>query len=116
MNQCINYLQTSRKAMIQLGGVLYNIIFEFAIPMKLVGLIKICMNGTYSRRKLYSEELTNLCSSPNSIRGIKSRRMGWVEFVARMRERRGIHKVLVGNPLGRSALGRPRRRWEWLGI
>jgi len=29
--------------------VLYNIIIEFAFPMKLVRLIKMCRTGTYSR-------------------------------------------------------------------
>jgi hypothetical protein len=35
-------------------------------------------------RRLYSEEFYNLYSSPNIIRQIKSRRMGWVGRVARM--------------------------------
>jgi hypothetical protein len=29
-----------------------------------------------------------------------------------MRESRGIYRVLVGRPEGKSQLGRPRRRWE----
>jgi hypothetical protein len=29
-----------------------------------------------------------------------------------MRERRGVHSVLVGNPEGKRPLVRPRRRWE----
>jgi hypothetical protein len=29
-----------------------------------------------------------------------------------MGEDRGVHRVLVGNPEGKSPLGRPRRRWE----
>ena len=36
-------------------------------------------------RKLHSEELIDLYSSPNIIRAIKSRRMRWVGHVARMR-------------------------------
>ena len=32
--------------------------------------------------------------------------------VARMREDRGVHRVLVGKPEGKKPLGRPRRRWE----
>jgi hypothetical protein len=32
--------------------------------------------------------------------------------VARMGEGRGVHRVLVGKPVARSPLGRPRRRWE----
>jgi hypothetical protein len=29
-----------------------------------------------------------------------------------MEERRGIHRVLVGKPEGKTPLGRPRHRWE----
>jgi hypothetical protein len=32
--------------------------------------------------------------------------------VARMGEDRVVHRVLVGKPEGKRALGRPRRRWE----
>jgi hypothetical protein len=46
------------------------------------------------------------------VRVIKSRRMRWVEHVARMGEGRGMYKVLVGKPEGMRTLGRPRRRWE----
>jgi hypothetical protein len=41
-------------------------------------------------RKLHDEELHNLCSSPNIIRMIKSRRIRWTGHVARM-GRRGMH-------------------------
>jgi len=43
---------------------------------------------------------------------VKSRRMRWAGHVARMGERRGVHRVLVGKPEGKRPLGRPRRRWE----
>ena len=43
---------------------------------------------------------------------MKSRRMRWAKNVARMGERRGIYKFLVGKPEGKRPLGRPRRRWE----
>jgi hypothetical protein len=32
--------------------------------------------------------------------------------VARMREERGVHRVLAGKPEGKRQLGRPRCRWE----
>jgi len=32
--------------------------------------------------------------------------------VARMREGRGVHRVLVGKPEGKIPLRRPRRRWQ----
>ena len=38
--------------------------------------------------------------------------MRWAGYVARMEERRGVHKVLVGKPEGKRPLGKPRRRWE----
>jgi hypothetical protein len=62
-------------------------------------------------RKLHSE-LNDLYFSPNIIRVIKSRRMSWVEHVARMGERRGVYRFLVGKPDGKRPLGRPRRRWQ----
>jgi len=45
-------------------------------------------------------------------RVIKSRRMSWAGHVARMGERRGLYRVLVGKPGGQRPHGRPRRRWE----
>ena len=35
-----------------------------------------------------------------------------VGHVARMEERRGAYRVLVGKPEGKRPLGRPRSRWE----
>jgi len=62
--------------------------------------------------KLHSEELNNLYSSPNIFRVIKTRRMKWAGHVARMGERRGVYRGLVGKHEGKRPLGRPRRRWE----
>ena len=61
--------------------------------------------------RLNNEELNDLYSSPNIVRGIKSRRMRWAVHVARMGEERGVYRALVGKPVGRRPLGRPRRRW-----
>jgi hypothetical protein len=63
-------------------------------------------------RKLHSEELHNLYSSPDIIRQVKSRRMGWAGHVARMGEERKVYKVLVRKPEGKRQLGSPSRRWE----
>jgi hypothetical protein len=63
-------------------------------------------------RKLHSEELHNLYSSPDIIRQVKSRRMRWAGHVVRMGEERKVYKVLVGKPEGKRPLGRPGRRWE----
>jgi hypothetical protein len=51
-------------------------------------------------------------SSLTIVRVIKLRRMRWAGHVARMREERGMHKVLVEKSEGKRPLGRPRRRWE----
>jgi hypothetical protein len=53
-------------------------------------------------RKLDNEELHNLYVSSSIIRMIKSRKMIWAGYVARMREKRKAYRIL----------GRPRRRWE----
>ena len=62
-------------------------------------------------RKLHNEELNDLYFSPNVVRVIKSRKMGWAGHVARMEERRGVYWVLVGELEGKRPLGRPKRRW-----
>ena len=38
--------------------------------------------------------------------------MRWAGPVARIGERGGVYKVLVGKPEGKRPLGRPRHRWE----
>jgi hypothetical protein len=43
---------------------------------------------------------------------IKSRRLRWAKYVARMGKRRGAYRALVGKPEGKRSLERPRRRWE----
>jgi hypothetical protein len=42
---------------------------------------------------------------------IKSRRMRWVGYVARMWEKRNVYRSLVGKPEGKIPLAKPRRRW-----
>ena len=61
-------------------------------------------------RKLHNEELSDLYSLPIFVRVVKSRRMRWVGHVARIGERRGVQRVLVGKPEGKRQLGRRRRR------
>ena len=61
-------------------------------------------------RKLRNGELNDLYSSLNIVRVIKSRRRRWVGHVARVGERKGVYRVLVGKPVGKRPLGRPRRR------
>jgi len=68
--------------------------------------------GTGEWKKLHNEELNDLYSSPSIVWVIKSRRMRWAGHVARMGERKGVYKILVGKPEGEGLLGRPKRRWE----
>ena len=63
-------------------------------------------------RKLHNEEHSDLYSLPKIVQVVKSRRMRWVGHVARMRQGRGVRRVLVGKPEGKRPLGRPRRRCE----
>jgi len=71
-------------------------VFENRVLRRIFGPKRDAVTGVW--RKLYSEELNDLYSSPNIIRVIKSRRMGWAEHVACMEERRGVYRVLLGKP------------------
>ena len=46
------------------------------------------------------------------IRIIKSRRLRWAGHVTRMGNERGAWKLLVGKPVGKRPVGRPRTWWE----
>jgi len=56
-------------------------------------------------RRLHNEELNDLYSSPNIVRVIKSRRMRWAGHVARIGEKKGVYRVLVGKPEERRPMG-----------
>jgi hypothetical protein len=62
-------------------------------------------------RKLHNGELHNLYSSPDIIKKMKSRRMGWAGHVALMGEGRNEYRVLVGMREGKRTLERLRCRW-----
>jgi hypothetical protein len=62
--------------------------------------------------KMHNEEHQNLCSSPNIIIMIKSRRTRWVGHVEEWREEECM-QVFVGKPEGKRPLGRLNRSWEY---
>ena len=61
----------------------------------------------YFNIQIFNVELSDLYSLPNIVRVVKSRRMRWAGHVARMGEERGVHRVLVGKPEGKSHWGDP---------
>ena len=84
--------------------------FLNTVLRKTVGRERDDVTGEWRRR--HNEELCDLQSSPNIVRAIKSRRMRWAAYVARMGDRRSVYRVLMGKPEGQRPLGRPRLRWE----
>ena len=99
--------------MLQWGWILFDIkghVFENRVLRRVFGPKRDEVTGEW--RKLHNEELSDLYSLSNIVRVVKSRRMRWAWHVARMEERRGVHRVLVRNHEGKRPLGRPRRRWE----
>ena len=83
-------------------------VFENRVLRRVFGPKRDEVTGEW--RKLHSEELNDLYSSPNIVRVIKSRRMRWAGHVALMGESRDIYRILVGKPEGKRLLGRPRHR------
>jgi hypothetical protein len=84
-------------------------VFENMVLRRIFGLRRDEVTGEW--RRLHSEELNDLYCSPSIVRVMKSRRMKWVEHVARMGEGRGVYRVLVEKPEGKRPMGRLRRRW-----
>ena len=85
-------------------------VFENRVLRRIFGAKRDGVTGEL--RKLHNEELNDLYCSPNIVRVIKSRRMRWAGHVARMGERRGAYRVLVGKLERKSPLRRLRRRWK----
>jgi hypothetical protein len=61
-----------------------SIVFEIEVLRKIFQ--SVIDDVIKDRRRLHSEELHNLYSSPNIDRVIKSRRIGWAEHVAHIGE------------------------------
>jgi hypothetical protein len=84
-------------------------VFENMVLRRIFGPRRNEVTGEW--RRLYNEELNDLYPSSNIVRAIKSIRMRWAGYVARMGEEREVYRVLVGKPEGKRPMGRPRRRW-----
>jgi len=68
MKQCISYLYTSRKLMIYLEGrscIIFSL--NLVSPTKLVRLIKMCVNETYSRVRV-GKHLSDIFPIRNSLK------------------------------------------------
>jgi hypothetical protein len=81
-------------------------VFENRLLRRIFGPKRDELTGEW--RRIHNKELYALYSSPNTIRVIKARKMRWARYVARMGERRGAYRALVGKPEGRRPLGRLR--------
>ena len=84
--------------------------FENRVVRRIFGPEKDEVAGEW--RKLHNEELSDLYCSPIIIRVINSKKKRWAGYVARMGERRGVYRVLMGKPERKRPLGRYRLRWE----
>ena len=82
--------------------------FENRVLRRLFGPKRDQVTGEW--RKLHNEELSDLYCLPNTFRVIKSRRMRWAGHATCMV--RGVYRVLVGKPRGKSPLEGHKRRWE----
>ena len=80
-------------------------VLESRVLRRIFGTKRDEVTGEWRR---HNKELHALYSSSN----IKSRRMKWTENVARMGDRRGAYRVLMGKAEVLRPLEGPRRRWE----
>jgi hypothetical protein len=85
-------------------------VFENRVLRKMFGPKKGEVTGKSIR--LLNEELYSPHSSPDIIQVIKQRGMRLARNVARIGERKGAYRVLVGKPDEETLLGRPGHSWE----
>ena len=85
-------------------------VFENKVLSKILRAKRDAITGQW--RNVHNAELHALYSSPNIIRNLKSKRLRWAGYVARMEKFRNAYRVLVGKPESKKPLGRPKRRWE----
>jgi len=80
-------------------------VFENSVLRSVFGPKRDEVTGEW--RKLHNEELNDLYSSPNIFRVIKSRRMGWAGYVARMGRGEACTGFCRGNLMDRNHWGDP---------
>jgi hypothetical protein len=96
--------------LLRLSSARYEVVtesFVFQVATKNLMIRRDEVTGEW--RRLHNE-LNDLYSSPNIVRVIKSRRIRRAGDVARMGERRGVYRDLVGKPEGKRPHGRSRHR------
>ena len=74
-------------------------VFEKRVLRRMFGHKKDELTGEW--RNIHEEELNYMYCSAIIFRVIKLRKMRWAGHVARMGERRGVYRVLVGKPVGK---------------
>jgi hypothetical protein len=85
-------------------------VFEIRVPRRIFGPNRDEVTGEW--RKLHNKGLSDLYSSHNIVRVIKSRTTRQAGHVPRTGERRGVYSVLVGKPEEKRPLERHRGRWK----
>jgi len=85
-------------------------VFEHRVLRKIFGFRRDEVTGEW--RKLHSEELNDLVTSPSIFRVLKSRTIRGAGHVARMGQRYVAYRISMRKPQGKVPLGRSRSRWE----
>jgi hypothetical protein len=79
-------------------------VFESRMLRRIFGPKMDEVTGEWRKLLVHNDDLNDLYSSPNIIRVIISRRKRCAGHVARMGDRRGVYRVLVGKPEGKRSL------------
>jgi hypothetical protein len=80
-------------------------VFENRVLRRIFGPKRDEVTGEW--RRIHNKELYALYFSPDTVEVIKSKRLRWAGHVARMGERRGAYRALVGKPEGSNHLEDP---------